>query len=245
MIPTFSTVGYPDRALIFDVDGTLVDSNEAQAAAWAEALRDFDIDREVDAILPLVGMGSMRLLPRMAGVTAESDLGRKIAGRRAELFRDVYVDHVAPFPGVRELFERMHQDGVLLAAANASGREEVEALLAVAGVRELCDRIASVGDVAWPRLDVVDAALSRLGTEPTSTLMVGDSPFDIEAAHQVGLGTIALRCGGWTDRDLDDALAIYDDPKAMLVAYDAHAWDWPAPKHPRPGAGLPANSSLR
>src|SRR5215831_9899755 len=97
-----------DRALIFDVDGTLVDSNEAQAAAWAEALRDFEIDRDVDAILPLIGMGADRLLPRMAGVTVESERGRKIAARRAELFRDVYIDDVAAFAGVRELFERLH-----------------------------------------------------------------------------------------------------------------------------------------
>jgi phosphoglycolate phosphatase-like HAD superfamily hydrolase len=239
-------VPHTDRALIFDVDGTLVDSNEAQAAAWAEALRDFEIDREVDAVVPLIGVGADRLLPRMAGVTADSELGRKIAARRAELFREVYIDHVAPFPGVRELFERMRRDRVLLAAASAVGREELEALLELAGVRGLVDRLAAVEDVAWPRLDVVDAALSRLGTEPGATLMVGDSPFDIEGAHQVGIGTIALRCGGWNDRDLEAALAIYDHPKAVLAAYEAHEWDWPAaPAHPKPGAGLPANSSLR
>ena len=235
-----------DRALIFDVDGTLVDSNEAQAAAWAEALRDFEIDRDVDAVVPLIGMGAGRLLPRLAGVTADSELGRKIAGRRAELFRDVYIDHVAPFPGVRELFERMRQDRVLLGAASPVERAELEAVLDLAGVRDLVDRLAALEDVAWPRLDVVDAALSRLGTQPGTTLMVGDSPFDIEAAHQMGMGTIALRCGGWSDRDLEDAVAIYDTPKAMLAAYEARAWDWPAaPTRPKPGAGVPANSSLR
>jgi phosphoglycolate phosphatase-like HAD superfamily hydrolase len=238
-------VTHPERALIFDLDGTLVDSNDAQAAAWAEALRDFEIDREVDVIVPLVGLGPEKLLPRMAGVTPDSDLGRRILERRRELFRAVYFDHVAPFPGVRELFERLRGDGVLLAVASAARRDDVEAMLEVANVRDLVDRRACLEDIAWPRLDVVDAALSRLGTDTPATLMVGDSPFDIEAAHQVGLGTIALRTGGWEDRDLEEALAIYDGPRAMLAAYEARDWDWPAPRPPRPGARLPAASSLR
>jgi phosphoglycolate phosphatase-like HAD superfamily hydrolase len=235
-----------ERALIFDVDGTLVDSNDAHAAAWAEALRDFEIDREVDTILPLVGLGPDKLLPRMAGVAPDSELGRQITVRRRELFRTVYFDHIAPFPGVRELLERLRGDGVRLAAASAARREDLEALLGVANVRDLVDLRAALEDIAWPRLDVVDAALSRLGTDTAATLMVGDSPFDIEAAHQLGMGTIAFRTGGWTDRDLEDALAIYDGPRAMLIAYDDRDWDWPAaPTRPKPGAGLPANSSLR
>jgi phosphoglycolate phosphatase-like HAD superfamily hydrolase len=235
-----------DRALIFDVDGTLVDSNEAQAAAWAEALRDFDIDREVDFIIPLVGMGPERLIPRMTGVAADGELGRRIAARRRELFRDVYLDHVAPFPGTRELFQRLRADGVRLSAVSPARRDELDALLEVARVGDVVDLRASAEDVTWPRLDVVAAALDRLGTEPGVTLMVGDSPFDIESALQVGVGTIAFRSGGWYDRDLDDALAIYDGPRALLAAYDAQEWNWPAaPARPRPGAGLPANSSLR
>jgi phosphoglycolate phosphatase-like HAD superfamily hydrolase len=234
-----------ERALIFDVDGTLVDSNEAQAAAWAEALRDHDIDREVDAIVPLVGMGAERLVPRLAGVPVDSTLGRAIAERRRELFREVYFDHVAPFHGVRALFERLRADGVRLAAASPVRRDELEALLEVAIVHDLVDVRASLEDVAWPRLDVIDAALSRLGTDPGSTLMVGDSPFDIESAYQVGMGTIALRCGGWDERDLEQALVIYDDPRAMLADYDTRDWDWPSSPRPRPGMHVPANSSLR
>ncbi|HVU50376.1 MAG TPA: HAD family hydrolase [Polyangia bacterium] len=235
----------PNRALIFDVDGTLVDSNDAQAAAWAEALRDFEIDREVDAIVPLVALPPDKLLPRLAGVTPDSQLGRRISERRRELFRTVYLDHVTAFPGVRELFERLRDDGVLRAVASAARCDDVEALLDIANVRELVDHRACLEDISWPRLDVLDAAFSRLGTDAPATLLVGDSPFDIEAAHTVGIGTIALRTGGWEDRDLDEALAIFDDPRAMLAAYEAHEWDWPAPRPPKPGARLPAGHSLR
>jgi HAD superfamily hydrolase (TIGR01509 family) len=245
-----------ERALIFDVDGTLVDSNDAHAAAWAEALRDFEIDRDVDAIVPLIGMGGDKLLPRMAGVTADSELGRQIGARRAELFRSVYFDHIAPFPGVRDLFERLRDDGVRIAIASSAGStkpDELAALLELARVRDLVDRrgLAAPGEVASskPAPDAVDAALGRLGLAPGAALVVGDSPFDIEAATGAGLRTIAFRCGGWGDRDLEGALIVYDGPQDMLSDYDRRSWDWPGATPARPGgppaARFPANSSLR
>jgi HAD superfamily hydrolase (TIGR01509 family) len=250
-IHTFLVMPFSERALIFDVDGTLVDSNEAHAAAWAEALGEVGIERDVDAIIPLIGMGAEKLLPRMSGHTIESELGARIARRRDELFRSVYFANVAPFPGARELFQRLREDGVRLAVASAAKREELEALLDVAGVRSLVDRdgMTSAEDVsaAKPSPDAVQVALARLDTDPGAALMVGDSPYDIEAAHQAGIGTIAFRCGGWEDRDLEDALFIYDGPEAMLIDYDDRRWDWPsAPTRPGgPRRPLPANSSLR
>ena len=230
---------YPGCALIFDIDGSLVDSNDAHAAAWAEALRNFDIDREVEAILPLIGMGTDKLLPRMAGVTADSELGLQIAARHFELFRGVYFNHVSAFPGVRELFERLQADGVRLGIATSAKRDELDLLLEVADIHDLIDArglASNDGLASKPDPDVVDAALNRLGTDPASTLMVGDSPYDVEAAKRAGLGTIALRCGGWDDRDLEEAGAIYDDPKAMLAGYVAREWTWPAAPAARPDA---------
>jgi phosphoglycolate phosphatase-like HAD superfamily hydrolase len=241
-----------ERALIFDVDGTLVDSNDAHAAAWAEALREFDIDRDVDAIVPLIGMGSDKMLPRMAGVSIDSDLGKRISARRAELFRDVYLDHIQPFPSTRELFLRLRVDDVRLAIASSAQEDELDALLEIARVRDLVEprlttsksRVAS----SKPDPDSVQAALDQLDTEPGLTLMVGDSPYDIEAATRAGLGTIALRCGGWADRDLWESIAIYQDPKALLAGYEAREWTWPAAPSrgdTKTGAAPPANSSMR
>jgi phosphoglycolate phosphatase-like HAD superfamily hydrolase len=95
-----------------------------------------------------------------------------------------------------------------------------------------------------PDPDAIEAALGRLGVEPGAALMVGDSPYDVEAAHRAHVGAIAVRCGGWEDRDLEGAIAIYDSPKAILADYDTRTWDWRAAI---PGARLPwpANSSLR
>ena len=239
--------------MIFDVDGTLVDSNDAHAAAWAEALRDFGIERDVDVVRPLIGMGGDKLLPRLAGVSADSERGRRIVARRAERFRDTYLDHLSPFPCVRELFERLRQDGVRLAIASSAQQDELEALLEVANVRDLVDRrtSTSAGDVdaSKPDPDVVRAALARLGVPPSDAIMVGDTPYDIEAARRADLGAIAFRCGGWADRELEDAISIYDGPREMLADYDSHPWNWPgAPTQESAragGAAASAVSSLR
>jgi HAD superfamily hydrolase (TIGR01549 family) len=243
----------PQRAMIFDVDGTLVDSNGAHAAAWAEALRDFGIERDVDVVRPLIGMGGDKLLPRLAGVSDDSELGRRIVARRAQRFRDTYLDHLSPFPCVRELFERLREDGVRLAIASSAQQDELEALLEVANVRDLVDRrtATSAGDVeaSKPDPDVVRAALARLGVAPTAALVVGDTPYDVEAARRAELGAIAFRCGGWADRELEDAVAIYDGPREMLADYDSHPWDWPGAPTREPararGAAAAAVSSLR
>jgi HAD superfamily hydrolase (TIGR01549 family) len=220
-----------EHALIFDVDGTLVDSNDAHAAAWSDALREFDLPREPAVIRPFIGMGGDKLLPRLVGVASDGDLGRQIVARRAEIFRDVYFDHLSAFGRVRELFERLAGDGVRLAIASSARRAELEALLEVAGVRDLIDRgtLTSADDVdaSKPDPDAVQAALARLGVEPGSAIMVGDTPYDIEAAHRAGIGAIAFRCGGRVDADLADALVIYDGPGDMLASYGARQWDWP------------------
>ena len=226
--------------MIFDVDGTLVDSNGAHAAAWAEALHDFGIERDVDVVRPLIGMGGDRLLPRLAGVTDDSELGRRIVARRAQRFRDTYLDHLSPFPCVRELFERLTEDGVRLAIASSVPQDELEALLEVANVRDFVDRrtSTSAGDVdaSKPDPDVVHAALARLGLPPAAAIVVGDTPYDIEAARRADLGAIAFRSGGWADRELADAIAIYDGPREMLADYDSRPWDWP---------GAPTRESAR
>jgi len=237
------------RGLIFDVDGTLVDSNDAHAAAWAEALGEFEIERDVETIKPLIGMGSDKLLPRAAGVSADSELGQRILSRRMELFGAEHFADVKPFPCTRELFMRLRDDGVRLAIASSAKKDELDPLLELAGVRDLldADAVASSDDVAAskPDPDAVEAALARLRTDPGATLMIGDSPYDIEAALRARVGVIALRCGGWEDRDLSDAMAIYDDPKDLLLGYMANAWSFP-PAIGKPAAQpRPNRSSLR
>ena len=213
-------------ALIFDVDGTLVDSNDAHAHAWIDAFREGGIAAEFATVRRLIGMGGDKLLPRISGLSAESDQGKKIVGRRSEIFRAIYQQTVRAFPGSRELFLALARDGVRLAAASSAQEDELEPLLDIAGVKELVEQKTSSTDVesSKPDPDVVHAAIDRLRVIPAAARLVGDTPYDLEAARRAGVGFIGFRSGGWTDRDLDGALAIFDGPAAMLAARAWRAW---------------------
>jgi len=213
----------PQRVLIFDVDGTLVDSNDAHARAWIETLRTFGIERDVAAARRLVGMGGDKLLPRLTGVSADSDLGREIAKQRGDHFRRTYRDGLRPFRDTRALFLALRERGVRLAVATSSGEDDLEPLLEIAEVADLVERRASADDAprTKPDPDVVHAALARLGNPKHAHVsMVGDTPYDIEAAHQAGIAAIALRCGGWSDAELAGAAVIFDSPADMLAHLD-------------------------
>ena len=207
-------------ALIFDVDGTLVDSNDAHARSWVDALREAGIAAEFATVRRLIGMGGDKLLPRISGLSAESDQGKKVVERRSEIFRTIYQKTVRAFPGSRELFLALADDGVRLAVASSAREDELEPLLDIAGVKELVEHQTSSSDVgsSKPDPDVVQAAIDRLRVAPATTRLVGDTPYDLEAARRAGVGFIGFRSGGWTDTDLEGALAIFDGPAAMLAA---------------------------
>ena len=213
-------------ALIFDVDGTLVDSNDAHARSWVDALREAGIAAELATVRRLIGMGGDKLLPRISGLSAESDQGKKIVGRRSEIFRTIYQKTVRAFPGSRELFLALTGDGVRLAVASSAREDELEPLLDIAGVKDLVEQKTSSSDVesSKPDPDVVRAAIDRLRVAPATTWLVGDTPYDLEAARRAGVGFIGFRSGGWTDTDLAGASAIFDGPAAMLAARAWRAW---------------------
>jgi HAD superfamily hydrolase (TIGR01549 family) len=209
--------------MIFDVDGTLVDSNDAHARAWVETLRTFGIEREVEAARRLVGMGGDKLLPTLTGIDPESDLGRQISERRGAHFRRTYLDRLQPFEDTRALFQALRARGVRLAVASSSGEEDLGRLLEIARVADLIERRASADDAdrTKPDPDVVRAAMSRLGDlEDAAVSMVGDTPYDIEAARRARIRAVAFRCGGWSDADLVGAADIFDGPADMLAHLD-------------------------
>jgi phosphoglycolate phosphatase-like HAD superfamily hydrolase len=214
------------RALIFDVDGTLVDSNDAHAAAWSDALREVGILRDAAVIRPFIGKGGDKLLPEVAGISAEGERGSRASERRSEIFRDVYLPRIRPFPGVRALFERLKRDGARLAIASSAKAEELELLLKVAEVADLVPHRTSADQVraSKPDPDAVEAALAQLGEEAPirrgDALMVGDTPYDIAAAERAGLCAVAVRCGGWSDADLAGARTIFDGPADLLRRYE-------------------------
>ncbi len=211
------------RGILLDVDGTLVLSNDAQAQAWVEAFKAHDRDVPFDKVRPLIGMGGDKVVPELApGLSGEDGEGKKIADTRKELMMTQFGPTLRPAPGSRAFVERAQQEGLTLVVASSATTEELETLLTVARVDDLLHERTTMDDAGQskPAPDIVAVALEKSGVPAGEAVMIGDSPYDIASAAQVGVGTIALRCGGFSDDDLKGAWAIYDDPADLLAHYD-------------------------
>jgi HAD superfamily hydrolase (TIGR01509 family) len=208
----------PYRGVLLDMDGTLIDSNDAHARAWQRAFADHGEPVPYDEIRQRIGMGGDNLIPALLGIEKESALGSRINERRTEIFRGEFLPHLRAFPGVRPLLERMRAAGLRLVVATSSPEAELEPLVDIAGIRDLLEERTSADDAesSKPNPDIVQAALDRLGLRPDEAVMLGDTPYDIAAAGRAGLGVIAFRCGGFSDEDLTGALAIFDGPWDLL-----------------------------
>ncbi len=206
------------------MDGTLVLSNDAQARAWVEAFKVHGRDVPLEKVRPLIGMGGDKVVPELApGLNAEDGVGKEIADTRKEVMLETFGPTLQPAPGSRELVRHAQQEGLAIVVASSASSEELETLLTVARVDDLLPARTTMDDAGQskPAPDIVAVALTKIGLSADAVVMVGDSPYDIASAAQVGVGTIALRCGGFSDGDLKGALALYDDPADLLARYDA------------------------
>jgi len=204
-----------------DIDGTLLDSNAAHAAAWVRALREHGIDTDEMEVRPLIGMGADKLLPAVAHVEEDTDEGRAMSQRKSAVFAEL-LPALQPTPGARRLIEKLQRSGIEIVIATSAGKNEVAGLLRQAGVADLIPKRTSSGDVedSKPDPDVVHAALARAGATPEEAVFVGDTPYDVEAGARAGVGVIAVRCGGhWQDEDLRGAVMIVNDPEELLARW--------------------------
>jgi phosphoglycolate phosphatase-like HAD superfamily hydrolase len=210
------------RGVILDVDGTLVDSNDAHARSWVDVAAERGVTVTVERVRSLIGMGSDKLVPGIFGLRGDDPEVERIASRRAEIFRIAYLPHLKATRGAKALVDKLVEEGLAIAIASSARADELEALLKIARVSGFAEHATSSDDVerSKPDPDVVRAALARVGTPPAHTIMIGDTPYDIEAASKVGVGTIALRSGGYSDDDLSGALALYDDPAELVASWD-------------------------
>ncbi len=210
------------RGVLLDVDGTLIDSNDAHAQAWVDVGRELGYPVQYVVVRTLIGMGGDRVTPRVTGLDPASPEAGRVRERRGEIFREHYLPRVRAFARTRDLLERMRADGLRLVVASSASTRELQALLRQAGLPDLADATiaASDGDASRPAPDALQAALAAAGCTPAEAIMLGDTPYDVEAAQRAGVPVVALRCGGWGDRDLEGAAAIYADPADLLAHYD-------------------------
>jgi HAD superfamily hydrolase (TIGR01509 family) len=206
------------RGVLLDIDGTLLDSNDAHARAWVETFAEFGKTVRFEDVRRLIGMGGDRLMPKVSGIEEDSELGQKISERRRALFLESYLPELRPFPKVRNLLEALRRRDLTLVIATSAGAEELKPLLRQAQVLDLIDAKTSSGDAeeSKPAPDIVEAAVRRSGLEAEQLVMVGDTPYDVTASARAGVPCIALRSGGWGDEELRDAIAIYDDVANLL-----------------------------
>ncbi len=206
------------RAAVFDVDGTLIDSNQAHADAWAQAFRESGFEADSSALRWMIGMGGDKLIPAVAHIPASSAPAKAIAERKKRIFASC-VPRLEPTRGARALLEHLRRLRVVMTVATSGERAEVNALLEQAGVADLLAIRSSKDDAAEskPDPDIVRAALAKAGVQASSALMIGDTPFDVQAAERAGVASVALRCGGyWSDDALGRAVRICDDPAGLL-----------------------------
>jgi HAD superfamily hydrolase (TIGR01509 family) len=211
------------QGVLLDIDGTLLLSNRDHAQAWVDAYAEFGYDVALDKVEPLVGMGGDKVMSLLTpGLNKEEGVGKQIDERRKEIFLQRYAPSLQPSPGARELVLRMKAEGLQITIATSASNQELKTLLEAAQVDDLTEVTTTSSDAeqSKPDPDIVAAALEKSDKTADQVLMLGDTPYDVESAGKIGVGVVAVRCGGHSDEDLAGALAIYDDPADLLAHYD-------------------------
>ena len=213
------------KAAIFDVDGTLVDSNNLHVEAWREAFRHYGKEVHFEDVHDQIGKGGDQLMPVFLSQREVDQFGADLERLRVELFTHDYLPGAAPFPKVRELFERLKRDGVRIALASSAKEEELEGHQQKLHIEDLVDASTNADDTdhSKPCPDIFKAALARLDdVAPDEAIVIGDTPYDAQAAARAGMKTIGLLSGGFSEEKLREsgAIDVYQDVADLLEHYE-------------------------
>jgi HAD superfamily hydrolase (TIGR01549 family) len=212
------------QAIIFDIDGTLIDSVDLHAEAWRKAFEKFGKTVAFADVRAQIGKGADQLLPVFLSPKELAQFGEELEDYRSQLYKNQYLSRVKAFPKVRDLFEQIRQDGKRIVLASSAKGDEVNTYKQIARIDDLTEAETSADDAekSKPHPDIFDAALAGLrDIARDAVIVVGDTPYDAQAAIKADLRTIGLLCGGWNENDLRGAgcVAIYRDPAELLARY--------------------------
>ena len=212
------------KAIIFDLDGTLVDSVDYHTEAWVKAFQKYGYDFSFARLREQIGKGSEYIIGELLPADEAEKLESDIAGFRKEYYQNNLLEKVQPFPQVKELFEAIKADGYQILLASSARKETIEHYKKLLKIENLIEGATSTDDVdkSKPEPDIFAAALEKLGNVPAKeVVVVGDSPYDAIAAGKVSLRTIGVLCGGFARETLAEAgcVAIYQDPADLLSNY--------------------------
>jgi HAD superfamily hydrolase (TIGR01549 family) len=213
------------KAVIFDIDGTLVDSVDLHAQAWKETFKQYGKDVPYQQVRHQIGKGGDQLMPVFFSREELEEFGEEMEEHRSKLFKREFLPRVRAFPKVRELFERIKADGKLLALASSAKEDELAAYKKIADIADLVEEETSSDDAdkSKPHPDIFKAALEQLGDlKPDEVIVIGDTPYDAEAAGKLRLRTIGFLSGGFPEAELSGAGAspIFEDAADLLARYD-------------------------
>jgi HAD superfamily hydrolase (TIGR01509 family) len=213
------------KAVIFDVDGTLIDTVDLHADAWVQALKHFGYEIAFQDMRSQIGKGGDQILHGLLPPDVIEQRADEIKDFRADLFKRDYLHKARAFSGVRELFERIRASGQRAVLASSGTAEEVEQYKEIAGIADLIDSATTSDDAerSKPFPDIFQAALAKLAPlGPDEAVVIGDTPYDAEAARKAGIKSIGVLTGGFAEQALKDAgcIAVYGGPEDLLKNYD-------------------------
>jgi phosphoglycolate phosphatase-like HAD superfamily hydrolase len=213
------------KAVIFDIDGTLMDSNAEHARSFAEAFKEFGKTVMFEDLICLIGMGADEILEKFLSKNEIEKFGEDLKESRKKIFLEKYLPGVAVFPKVRELFERLKADGLQTALASSASEKELEEYRGKLNLSDLLDKETNSDEAenAKPEPDIFLAAFGKLkNVEKANTLVIGDTPYDAEAAVKAELKIIGVESGGWSREKLLEkgCSEVYADIGAILEKYE-------------------------
>ena len=207
---------------IFDIDGTLIDSNDAHVRAWQDAFREFGKDVSHEVMHSQIGKGGDLLVPDLLNAREMRTFGKKIQTWRKKHFHKHYLHTIVPFPRVRDHLELIRERPAKIVLASSSDREDVAFYIDLMGIKDLISGATSMDDaeMSKPSPEIFDAALKKIRTPATRTMVVGDTPYDILASHRHALPVVGVRSGGFPDALLQKAEFLFDDVKELTRRLD-------------------------
>jgi HAD superfamily hydrolase (TIGR01549 family) len=212
------------KAVIFDVDGTLIDSVDAHAEAWQKAFKKFGREIHFYELRRQIGKGGDQFLPVFLKQKEIKEFGKDLEEARGEIFKKQYLSKIMPFPKVRELFLKIKADGKKIALASSAKEEELETYKKIANIGDLIEEQTSTDDAkkSKPEPDIFLAAIEKLGDlKANEAVIIGDTGYDAEAAVKARAKVVGVLSGGWARSEMlkTGCAEVYRDAAEILKEY--------------------------
>jgi len=212
----------PYDAVLLDIDGTLVDSNDAHAHAWVEAFAQHGIKVAFERVRRMIGMGGDRVIEQITGWPRDDRKVQPLEDQHTKIFIERWLRHVRPIDKTRDFVLRLRREGYQLALASAAHEDVLNPLLEIAGIADLIDDKAKPPkpEESKPDPATIEVALSRVDADRSRVLMIGDTPYDIEAARAARVDALCFTTGGYSPEELRGTIAVYRGPADLLAHWD-------------------------